>query len=120
MIKLRNILLTGLLVALCSCESNTFEDIEADVIQDGEITYNDNVKAIIDNNCISCHAPGGVASFTPLTTYTEVRFAVENKGLLNRIQRQNGEDGQMPPMGRMPMNNIDQILQWAENGLPEN
>lgn len=119
--RVRNILLgLGMVAALCSCESNTYEDIEADVILDGEVTYDTHIKSIIDNNCIMCHAPGGVSSFRPLTNYMEVKDAVENTDLLDRIQRQNGETGIMPQTGRMPMSNIDLILEWADNGLPEN
>lgn len=60
------------------------------------------------------------ASFRPLTTYMEVKAAIENTDLLERIQRQNGQPGLMPQTGRMPMNNIDVILEWNMDGLPEN
>ena len=73
----------GVVTALYSCDSNTYEDLEAEdnnvVVT---ITYDTHVKAIIDNNCISCHAAGGVASFRPLTNYMEVKDAVQNTDLL--------------------------------------
>ena len=119
--RVKNIILgLGIVAALYSCESNTYEDLEEDVVVDVEITYDSHIKSIIDNNCISCHGAGGVSSFRPLTNYMEVKDAVENTDLLDRIQRQNGEAGQMPQTGRMPMSNIDLILEWATNGLPEN
>ncbi|NDI99440.1 cytochrome c [Flavobacterium sp. LaA7.5] len=119
--KIKNIILAvSIVAALCSCESNTYEDLEEDVIVDVEITYDTHIKSIIDNNCISCHGAGGVSSFRPLTNYMEVKDAIENTDLLDRIQRQNGETGLMPQSGRMPMNNIDLIVEWAANGLPEN
>lgn len=101
--------------------SDTYEDISADpeVIRE-VVTYTNNVKAIIDGNCISCHSPGQEDSTFPfLTTYSEVKRAVLNTNLLNRIQRQNGEGGLMPEGGRMPQNKIDMVLQWNENGLQE-
>jgi len=114
------IVLTLLAVGLLSCESHTYEDIEDNTVITDSVTYTANVKAIIDANCVSCHANGGSASFRPLTTYAQVKDAVENAGLLNRIQLQNGEDGLMPQTGRMPQGNIDIILQWDADGLLEN
>lgn len=114
------IILPLLAVGLLSCESHTYEDIEDTAPVTDTVTYNANAKSIIDANCVSCHADGGAASFRPLTTYAEVKDAVENAGLLDRIQRQNGEDGIMPQTGRMPQNNIDIILQWNADGLLEN
>lgn len=106
--------------AFASCESHTYEDIQDDTVIVGNVTYDAHVKTIIDNNCISCHADGGSASFRPLTTYSEVKDAVENTDLLDRIQRQNGEDGLMPQTGRMAQSKIDVILQWNTDGLLEN
>ncbi|TRW22369.1 cytochrome c [Flavobacterium zepuense] len=109
-------------LALYSCDSNTYAEIEADVPPVDTIaitTYQANVKAIIDNNCVSCHSDGGQASFRDLTTYAGVVDAVQNAQLLDRIQRQNGEPGQMPTTGRMPQGNINIILQWNTDGLPE-
>lgn len=105
-------------VGLCSCESETYEDISEPTVITGTVTYNGYVKAIIDDNCLSCHAPGGISSFRPLQTYEQVKDAVLNHDLLNRIQLQSGQD-MMPQTGRMPQNKINIILQWNEDGLPE-
>lgn len=107
-------------LALYSCDSHTYEQIEDAPVVVGNVTYNANVKAIIDNNCISCHSAGGAASFRDLTTYALVVDAVQNTNLLERIQLQNGEPSQMPATGRMPQGNIDLILQWNADGLLEN
>lgn len=37
-----------------------------------EISYNSDVKSILDTKCISCHQSGGVQSDTPLTTYADI------------------------------------------------
>ncbi len=105
--------------ALISCDSHTYDEIEEEVVIDGPVTYNANVKAIIDNNCVVCHNDAGQASFRPLTTYAQVKAAVQEAGLLDRIQLQNGESGVMPSTGRMPQSNIDVILQWNADGLLE-
>ena len=36
-----------------------------------EISYNSDIKSILDAKCISCHKSGGVKSDVPLTTYAE-------------------------------------------------
>ena len=48
-------------------------------IQDGaeEPKYQMAVKPILEENCIRCHSVAGVASFRPLTTYTEVMTVTE-------------------------------------------
>lgn len=114
------ILLAGLLISLSSCDSSTYESLEEPQIIVGKATYELNVKPIIDGNCIGCHSIGGTASFRPLTTFSEVRNAILNNNLLERIQRQNGEPGQMPQTGRMSQDKINTILQWNTDGLLEN
>jgi len=109
-----------LALALYSCDTHTYQDIEETTVIVGNVTYNAQVKSIIDANCIVCHTTGGAAGFRPLTTYTEVKNAVQNTDLLNRIQLQNGADGIMPSTGRMSQNNINLILQWNTDGLLEN
>jgi hypothetical protein len=48
-------------------------------IQDGaeESKYNEVVKTILDETCIRCHSAAGVASFRPLTAYSEVMTVTE-------------------------------------------
>ena len=84
------------------------------------ISYSKDVKSIIDGNCISCHSSGRSAAFRPLTTFAQVKAAVENAGLLNRIQLQSGQQGIMPQGGRMSQANIDLIVKWNTEGLKEN
>lgn len=124
--------LTILFAAFASCsDSDTYQDIETPVTETpttptnptepvAAITYTKNVKSIIDANCIGCHQSGRSAGFRPLTTYAEVKAAVESAGLLNRIQLQTGQQGIMPQAGRMSQANIDLIVKWNTDGLKEN
>lgn len=104
-----------------SCTNESVDDLIDDTVITGQIKYNQNVKSIIDNNCISCHGtvPSNGAPMA-LVTYAQVKNAVENRGLLDRIQRQNG-DGLLMPQGgpRLPQNIIDVFMQWNTNGLQE-
>jgi hypothetical protein len=112
------IYLSGILLSLYGCESNTYESLEEPTVIVGKVNYTTNVKSIIDANCVGCHASGG--SLVPLGTYSEVKDAMQNTDLLDRIQRQNGAPGQMPRAGRMAQDRINTILQWNTDGLLEN
>ncbi|QSB29072.1 cytochrome c [Flavobacterium sp. CLA17] len=122
------IALTLLMAAFASCsDSDTYQDIETPPTTGtpnpdpvAASSYTKNAKSIIDANCIGCHQSGRSAAFRPLTTYAEVKAAVENGGLLNRIQLQTGQQGIMPQAGRMSQANIDVIVKWNTDGLKEN
>lgn len=129
------IALTVLLATFASCsDSDTMQDIEKPPTGTNPppgtgtpgpqpattINYTKDVKSIIDANCIACHASGRSAAFRPLTTFAEVKAAVESAGLLNRIQLQSGQQGLMPQGGRMSQANIDLIVKWNTDGLKEN
>lgn len=117
---MRKLILLFMAIGIFSaCESSTFEEISEEMGTIEQISYNEHIKPVVDANCIECHSPGGVSSFRPLTNYQEVKTAVMETNLLERIQMQNGETGQMPQTGRMPQPLIDLILQWNLQGLPE-
>lgn len=84
------------------------------------VTYDD-IKVIINNNCINCHSnPPSNGAPISLTTYIEVKNAVLNNSLLDRISKQTGETGAMPLGGqRLPQNLIDEMIQWLNDGLLE-
>lgn len=138
------IILTIVFAVFASCsDSDTYQDIETPpvavtppVTETPPVTgtppgtpgpdpvvvtsYSKDVKSIIDSRCIGCHQPGRSAGFRPLTTYAQVKSAVESAGLLSRIQLENGQPGIMPTSGRMSQTNIDIIVKWNTDGLKEN
>ncbi len=106
---------------LMSCSSDNPDTLMEDMPVDGLITYKQNVKSIIDNNCISCHAatPRNGAPMS-LVTYAQVKNAIQNRGLLNRISLNNGNSLLMPQGGpRLPQNTIDIVAKWQQDGLLE-
>ncbi|WP_291131352.1 hypothetical protein [Flavobacterium sp. UBA7682] len=107
-------------VLVSSCTNDSSADL-SDIDELDEVTYTNTVKSIIDNNCIMCHAATPVnGAPMSLTTYENVKQAVLNRGLLNRISRAQGEPGMMPNGGtRLPQPVIDQVQAWANQGLIE-
>lgn len=92
----------------------TTEDIDI-------VKYSQNIKSIIDNNCISCHGaiPSNGAP-NSLHTYELVRESVLNQNLIDRISRTEGTSGAMPQDGpRLPQNQINLVIQWNTDGLTE-
>lgn len=103
-----------------SCSTNSPDDLlePAEVIE--LVTYNDNIKSIIDANCIVCHSDPPVnGAPMPLVSFDNVRSSAQNN-LLARISLQTGEAGAMPLGGvRLPQQSIDLVAQWISDGLLE-
>lgn len=110
-------------VVLISCSTNSIDDLEP--IGNEElpdlVTYQE-VRATFDNICSACHSnPPQNGAPMPLINYENVKEAIENRGLLDRISRNEGAQGLMPLGGpRLPQSVIDLIFQWNEDGLLEN
>src|SRR5688572_14945033 len=115
--KIAPLILAFLFIA---CSDNSTSDL-IDITPVENVSYNANVKSIIDNNCIVCHGtvPANGAPMS-LTTYDNVKDAVMNRGLIDRISRPENAPGHMPLGGpRLPQNLIDIIIQWQTQGFPE-
>lgn len=120
--KLKNLfsllIFSGFLMA---CSNENSETLMDDSPIQGVVTYKQNVKSIIDNNCISCHGatPANGAPMS-LVTYSQVKNAMQNRGLLNRISLNNGNSLLMPQGGpRLPQATIDIVAKWQQDGLLE-
>lgn len=103
-----------------SCENDSEDDLIEVTPPVTLVTYESDVKSIIDTNCISCHndPPINFAPM-PLLNFTHVKEAVENRGLLDRVS---SEDISflMPAGGpRLPQATIDIVIQWNTDGLSE-
>ncbi|WP_353776957.1 hypothetical protein [Winogradskyella sp. 3972H.M.0a.05] len=107
-------------VFIVGCTTVTEDDLIEPVQQTVVITYDNTVKSIIDNNCIVCHTePPENGAPMPLLTFEQVREAIENRGLIDRIS--STDPGFLMPFGgsRLPQPLIDQVVQWQEDGLLE-
>ena len=104
---------------LCGCSENSTDDLIG--INPGAVKYNDQVKNIINTNCIVCHQnPPINGAPMRLTTYDDVKNAVLTRGLIDRISRPQGAPGMMPNGGtRLPQALINQIITWQNEGFAE-
>ena len=118
----RRLLLLSIVVPLLSsCTANSPDDLIDPLLPVDNITYNEHIQPIIAANCTHCHGsiPQNGAPM-PLITYANVKQALLERGLSDRISRQNGETGLMPLGGpRLPQHQIDLITEWNNDGLLE-
>tara|TARA_B110000881_G_scaffold86699_1_gene75941 strand:+ start:443 stop:775 length:333 start_codon:yes stop_codon:yes gene_type:complete len=101
-----------LLLCICfsGCEKNVEEDHEIKTVDCSEVEtyYNENVAPILSSNCVGCHPGQGGLS---LDSYTSVYSAIKSGNVLDRVNRNSGENGFMPQGGQKLSNaNLD-ILQ---------
>ena len=105
----------GFVVSSCTNDNSNNLSESSKIV--APVTYNNSVKAIIDNNCINCHGnvPTNNAPFS-LTTYADVKLNISE--IINRISRANGAGGLMPNGGpRLPQATIDMVVKWQNEGL---
>jgi hypothetical protein len=114
-----SLLLLPLLI-LTSCSNESSSDLEDFPLVEN-VTYTNNVKPIIDNNCLGCHRdPPENSAPMPLNTYERVKEFVQNDKIIDRISRSEGQSGLMPVGGpRLPQPVIDLIIKWKAQGLQE-
>ncbi|RLJ34118.1 hypothetical protein CLU97_3611 [Chryseobacterium sp. 7] len=116
--KRTSLLVLSSAIILMACDSRTYEEI-SDNTSNTPITtavkYTADVKPIVDNSCINCHSSG---SFKPLVTYDQVKNNID--GILDRIQRPNGDPKKMPKGGSLSAAQINIFIKWKADGLNEN
>lgn len=107
---------------VASCTTHTLDDVMEPVQEEPDLVTYQDVRFVFDNICQQCHSnPTQNGAPMPLVTYQNVRDAVLNRPLLDRISRPEGAPGLMPLGGpRLPQATIDLIFQWNEDGLLEN
>ncbi len=111
-------LLSTLSLLNISCSKDSPDDLKVPTLPE-TVTYDADIKPIMTNNCISCHGNSLAEAGLKLTTYAEVKDAIQNKGLINRISRSATDPLVMPKNNKMAQSNIDLIVKWQTDGLLE-
>jgi len=113
--KLTSLLILSSAIILTACDSRTYEEISDNTPITAPVKYMADVKPIVDNNCIGCHSASG---YKPLVTYDQVKNNID--GILDRIQRPNGDPEKMPQGGSLSAAQINIFIKWKADGLNEN
>ena len=95
------------------------------------ISYNDDIKSILDVNCISCHNDGNSQGDLNLSSYDQlidgggsgnavIAGDHQSSILYDRITRDLSETGVMPPNESLDFEKILLIKRWIDRGAQEN
>lgn len=98
----------------CSVTPDQVEELQAArASETGEVSYTNDIRPIVQNFCITCHAGKDPEGEFTLTDYASVRAETELGGLLARIHDKNDP---MPESGLMPSRFRDLFQEWADTG----
>jgi hypothetical protein len=116
--------LMSALAFLNACDYDSEEALYGiDLCDTESISYENDIATIIVENCISCHSgesPSASLDLSDLEVLTASALNSGNRGLLNRIERSEGQVGAMPTSYRLTQCQIDQINAWVEQGALDN
>jgi hypothetical protein len=116
--------LMSALALLNACDYDSEEALYGiDLCDTESISYENDIATIIVENCISCHSgesPSASLDLSDLELLTASALNSGNRGLLNRIERSEGQVGAMPTSYRLTQCQIDQINAWVEQGALDN
>ena len=103
---------------LFSCTYNNKEELYQDFPQECTttgMTYTNTISSIVSQNCLACHATGGIAA-PVLETIDQLKA---NEAIIkDLISRPLGDTEVMPKGGPMQKCSIDQVLAWYADGAP--
>lgn len=133
-IRLTILALLGALI-FCTCVNENEEEIFAqteDTTKDDtdttgntdsteiRVTYDLNIKKILDNNCTVCHNPVDLRGGVDLDSYSELKSYVDNGLLLGVINHDPGFSTMPRNSPKLSQDVIDLITNWVNDGAPEN
>lgn len=107
---------SSLLIALQNCKKEENPEVKPEPTP-LNAKYNPTVKNIMDNYCITCHSGASPSASLSLSTYSEVKDAALNRGLLTRMK---STSNPMPASGNLSSDKLAQVENWITNGHPEN
>ena len=125
---MKNILSTLVAFVVFSVVNSCYYDNEEQLfgIQNCDtlsISFETDISPIINEHCISCHGGETPSAGLSLMNYNEFVISANddtNSGIINRIQRAEGEVGAMPTTYRLSQCQIEYIEAWVTQGAHNN
>ncbi|WP_346881507.1 hypothetical protein [uncultured Algibacter sp.] len=112
-------------IAIFNCSSNSTDDLVENNNPDdttpteepaAALTYDNDIKSIIDNACIRCHG----STLTNGAPFPLINFSQVSSRANRIIARINDASSPMPPNGLINSGLRAQVQQWQDDGLLEN
>lgn len=82
------------------------------------LTYNANIKSIIDDNCASCHSGKNPAHNIDLSNYESVKLATTKPHFMGSINHEKGFDKMPAGQAKLDEATIKKINCWILSGAP--
>jgi len=98
------------IIIFTSCENNVEEDLQEINDCDTNISFNEIIKPIINNNCLQCH---NGSQFPDLRNYESIRINA------NKIKEET-QTRRMPLGGSLTTTQIEAIACWIDSGALNN
>lgn len=96
------------------------KNLTCDECDTTNISFQDHIKPIFDQSCVTCHSGGAPSGGLSLTNYGNIADAVINNEVIPRINHQPGFI-KMPPSGiKLTDCKLKQIDLWVKAGVPNN
>jgi len=116
------VLIATTLFAAPSCTSDNVDDKYGpdSACDTAVVTFSQNIKAIIGQNCEGCHNGNIASGGLNLAGHSNIQSSALGGGLMDRIQRPASDPLSMPPGG--PLSDCDQnkLTAWINQGAPNN
>jgi hypothetical protein len=84
------------------------------------MSYANDIKPILENNCESCHNTTHSNDGAILTDYNDVLTQVNNGNLVNVIEHNPGYPEMPEGLAKLPSCTINKIVAWINRGAPNN
>ncbi|MDZ4840018.1 MAG: c-type cytochrome [Bacteroidota bacterium] len=117
--SIRIIVLAVSVVSLATCTYKKYDEIKPGGCEVTSITYENTIKTILNNKCVSCHGSSSAIANVRLHNYSEAIITARDGRLVSSIKGINGFQ-KMPPNGDMTDCQIKQIEAWIAQGSKEN
>jgi mono/diheme cytochrome c family protein len=107
------------MILLSGCTQSIIpgEYLDSTIPIDSIVTYENQIRLIISQNCIACHSGNNPNGNLRLENYNQVRNVSENGTLIPRI---NDAANPMPTSGLMSVSTRALFDEWVNNGFIEN
>lgn len=123
---MKNVIVIGIALVLLSATS-CYYDSKEDLYQfidtscdTSAVTYSEDISAILNTNCVSCHNTSLPNGNLDLSTYNGTKVGMDNGTILERINKPSGDPLLMPQGGKLDECSIQKITIWSNAGSPNN
>lgn len=99
---------------------NNFCDENAVPCDTDNVTFSATVQPIIDQKCKGCHSGNQPSGGLALTTYDQIKATGATGKLAGVINWQNGYVQMPKDASKLPNCDIEKILKWIDDGMPNN